>query len=82
MADPKYLRGNLKFCLAHAIEECGEFLAAAGKTLRWGQDSFNPELPVAQQEKNGRWLARELDDVEGAMKRLRIHLVAAGYASG
>ena len=57
-------------CLAHAVEECGEFLAAAGKTQRWGALSYNPELPPEQREDNVRWLERELADVLEAMHRL------------
>lgn len=68
--DPKYLRPGFDFALGHAIEEAGEFLAAAGKTLRWGPDSVNPELPVEQQEPNLDWLTRELHDLDGALRRL------------
>jgi hypothetical protein len=75
MADPKYLRDGFDFCLSHAIEECGEFLAAAGKLQRWGLDSVNPELPAHQQETNLAWLIRELHDVQDAMSRLRRSLV-------
>lgn len=71
MADPKYLRQGFNFCLAHAIEECGEFLAAAGKLQRWGPHSVNPELPREMQESNIDWLFRELLDVQEAMERLR-----------
>lgn len=70
MANPRYLRPNFKFCLSHAIEECGEFLAAAGKTQRWGALSVNPELPPSDQERNVDWLRREMRDVRGAMERL------------
>ena len=42
MTDPKYIRHNLPFALAHAIEEAGELLAAMGKTLRWGWEGVNP----------------------------------------
>ena len=53
--------------LAHVIEECGEFLAAAGKTLRFGAASYNPELPPDQREDNVTWLLRELADLEQAI---------------
>lgn len=66
----KYLRPGFGFALAHAIEEAGEFLAAAGKTARWGRDSYNPELPAAAREINEDWLKRELDDLRGALERL------------
>lgn len=81
MADQKYLRDNLRFCLAHAIEECGEFLAAAGKTQRWGLQSYNPELKPKQRETNVRWLLREMDDLEGAITRLRKKLAEEGCES-
>ena len=62
-------------CLARLIEEAGEVLAAAGKSARFGFDSFNPELPVDQQETNADWLLREMDDLQHAMNDLRQHLV-------
>jgi hypothetical protein len=69
VSDPKYLRSDLGSLLGHFIEECGESLAAAGKTLRRGLDSSNPELPPGW---SGRvWLLRELDDLELAITRLR-----------
>lgn len=46
------------------VEECGEVQAAVGKTLRWGPDSVNPELPQEQQETNRDWILRELCDLE------------------
>lgn len=56
--------------LGHLIEECGEILAAAGKTLRFGMLSTNPELPPEQQETNISWLKRELQDLKLAIVRL------------
>lgn len=67
---PEYLRPGFSFALAHAVEEAGEFLAAAGKTGRWGLDSVNPELPTEQQETNRGWLRREMDDLRWALNRL------------
>lgn len=58
--------------LGYLIEECGEVLAAAGKSLRWGLDSANPELPVAQRERNDAWLLRELVDLEQAIALARV----------
>jgi hypothetical protein len=66
----EYLRPGFDFALAHAIEEAGEFLAAAGKTSRWGKLSSNPELPPREQETNICWLMREMVDLRGALKRL------------
>jgi NTP pyrophosphatase (non-canonical NTP hydrolase) len=56
--------------LGYLVEECGEVLAAAGKTLRWGPDSANPEVPPSQQETNREWLLRELADLNGAIRRV------------
>lgn len=66
----EYLRPGFDFTLAHAIEEAGEFLAAAGKTQRWGRQSYNPELPPEERETNEAWLRRELHDLRGALDRL------------
>lgn len=74
MAEAKYLRPGVPFALAHVVEECGEVLAATGKCQRWGLESVNPELPLADQETNRDWLIRELDDLEGAIARLRKEL--------
>jgi len=70
MSDPRFLQDGFDKCLAHAIEECGEFLAAAGKTQRWGRRSVNPLLPPEQQETNEMWLRREMLDVHSALERL------------
>lgn len=70
MSETKYLQEGFDKRLAHAIEECGEFLAAAGKTQRWGRHGYNPE-PGSNRETNITWLMRELTDVEEAMARLR-----------
>lgn len=67
---PEYLRPGFDFALAHAVEEAGEFIAAAGKTQRWGRMSVNPELPPEQQETNRDWLLREITDLRGALDRL------------
>ncbi len=58
----------------YAIEEAGEFLHAAGKTLRWGEASCNPELPMGERESNVTWLRREMADLRGALDRLEKHL--------
>lgn len=66
----EYLFGGFDFCLAHAIEECGEFLTAAGKTQRFGATSVNPEIPIADRETNIAWTKREIADLRGALDRL------------
>lgn len=71
MADPKYIRHDFDGSLGHVIEECGEVLAAAGKTLRHGWASCNPELRKSEQETNGDWLQREMQDLREALDRLQ-----------
>jgi hypothetical protein len=64
---------------------CGRTLAAAGKTLRWGTRSYNPELPEAERETNADWLRREVRELEvfllastkrspGALSQLEIEI--------
>lgn len=74
MSHDPFLPHTCDDCLAHAIEECGEFIAAAGKTLRFGYLSVNPLLPAADREPNIEWLRRELADVRQAMARLEAQL--------
>lgn len=57
--------------LGYLVEECGEVLAALGKSLRWGLESVNPELPLEQQETNRAWLDRELTDLLRAISYAR-----------
>jgi NTP pyrophosphatase (non-canonical NTP hydrolase) len=54
--------------LGYLVEECGETMAAVGKTIRWGSTSTNPELPINKQELNRDWLIRELVDLKRAIK--------------
>lgn len=71
MSDPKYIReGDVHFALAHAAEEAGETIAAIGKSLRWGLDSHNPELPEAERETNEAWVRREVADLQASLRRL------------
>ena len=60
-------KGN---ALGKFIEECGEAIAAAGKTVRFGWSSYNP-LPGASTETNEAWLRREVTDLEEAISRLK-----------
>ena len=71
MADKRFIRYDYHGSLGHAIEEAGEFIAAAGKTLRWGLDGVNPDLPPYDQETNARWLQREMKDLREALDRLQ-----------
>ena len=70
MSDPKYMRPGLDFACGKAIEEAGEFLAAMGKTQRWGWYSVNPELPESEQESNLLWVRREMNDLRDALDNL------------
>lgn len=78
MTDPKYMRPGLGFAMGKAIEEAGEFLAAIGKTQRWGWMSTNPELPVEQRETNADWVRREMADLRGALDHLE-HEMTLGH---
>lgn len=68
MSNPEFK--NCGNALGRFVEECGEALAAAGKTVRFGWDSFNP-LPGASTETNEQWLHREIIDLEEAIHRLK-----------
>lgn len=70
----RYLSEDVDQSLAHVVEECGEFLQAAGKTQRWGWDSTNPEIPAEERETNLQWLRRELTDLEEAIAFLKAHM--------
>jgi NTP pyrophosphatase (non-canonical NTP hydrolase) len=63
---------NMDIVLGYLIEECGEVLQAAGKSIRWGFDSVNPEVPVSQQVTNIHWLLNELDDLTEAIRLVRL----------
>ena len=75
MTDPKYIRPGLYFAVGRATEEAGEFLAAIGKTLRWGWHSVNPELPPDKQETNVEWVLREMADLRAALDNLEKALI-------
>ena len=68
---PKYEPVTSEQALGYLVEECGEVLHAAGKSIRWGLGSSNPELPRNRRETNGLWLRRELADLEAAIVRVR-----------
>lgn len=72
----RYLRPGPDFAIAHLVEECGEVLMAAGKTQRFGLASFNPEVQPCHRETNRDWLLREIEDLEGAIARVRQELGA------
>ena len=62
------------------MEEMGEAIAAGCKTMRWGPDSVNPELPPEQQERNIDWVMREIADVERAIAAFRQHIADTPHA--
>ncbi|HYD07504.1 MAG TPA: hypothetical protein VEC60_17335 [Reyranella sp.] len=68
---PKYKPKTTKAKLAHLVEEAGEVVSAAGKSLRFGLDSVNPDLPRSEQETNRHWLMREMADLEAACRAVR-----------
>ena len=68
---PEYEPKTIDQKLGYLVEECGEVLAAVGKTLRWGPASTNPEIDPADRETNAEWVLRELADLEQAMARVR-----------
>lgn len=74
MTDPRYMHSGLDFAVGKAVEEAGEFLAAAGKTLRWGWFSVNPDLTPEKQETNISWVMRELEDLRAALNNLEYEI--------
>lgn len=68
---PQYEPKTINQKLGYLVEECGEVQAAVGKTIRWGLESTNPELPPEEQETNRDWVLRELDDLERAIRYAR-----------
>lgn len=64
--------------MGYLVEECGEVLAAAGKTLRWGLNSVNPELPKEEQETNRAWLLREFVDLRRAIDLVEDEIIWDG----
>lgn len=76
--DPKFqyqpLANNLPLTeqtlLVRVIEECGELIQCATKTLRFGPSSVNPYLPPEQQETNIDAFIREQKDLLDVLKDL------------
>jgi len=66
----RYRSKTTKQALAHLAEELSEAATAAAKSLRWGLESVNPELPPEDQESNLAWLRREIRDVAEAYRAL------------
>lgn len=70
MTDPRYMRPGLDFARGKMIEELGELQAALGKSIRWGWESSNPELPPADRVTNVAWVRDEMRDVRDALDNL------------
>lgn len=64
---PQYMPVTPTEKLGYLVEECGEVLAATGKTIRWGFRGYNPEIPIKQREFNKDWLLREIKDLKTAI---------------
>ncbi len=64
---PEYEFKTTEEALAQLVEDCGTFLAAAGKAQRLGLQGVNPELPKAQQEKYIWEVFREVANLRQAM---------------
>ena len=79
--NPAYETKTNEQKMAHLVEECGEVMAAVGKSLRWGLNSVNPELPVSEQETNRDWILRELADLELAISNVKEMLSINSYAA-
>lgn len=67
----EFLPHDLAGKLGKLTEECGEVLAAVGKTQRFGLDSVNPLIPEDQRVTNKDWLLAELSDLEHAIEAVR-----------
>lgn len=70
----RYKPQSLEQALGYLAEECGETMAALGKSIRWGLDAVNPELPPEEQETNQEWLVREMADLHAAIGIVHEHL--------
>ena len=70
MTQQKYMRPGLNFAVGKTVEELGELQAALGKVLRWGWESYNPELLAKDREMNENWVRREIADVRSALDNL------------
>lgn len=64
--------------LGYLAEECGEVLAAVGKTIRWGTESYDPTVGVNLRETNAEWILREIQDLKLAIKIVENDLKTGG----
>ena len=77
MSNPKYMKRGLAFARGNLIEEIGELQSemcgmlvklgrlqkALGKSLRYGLDGYNPELPEDKRVTNEAWIQCEINDI-------------------
>lgn len=70
MSDSRFRVNGFDDRLFKVVEECGEVLAAVGKTQIYGPFSSNPLLPPEEREFNIDWLKRELEDLKLAISNL------------
>lgn len=61
---PEYVPQTLTQKMGYLIEEAGELQSAIGSALRWGLNSFNPEIPKEERVTNRQWILDEIHDVE------------------
>ena len=75
-AKPQYVPKTPRERLGYLVEECGEVLQIAGKSLRYGYRGFNPELPECARVTNAELLRREIADLKVALSLIRedLHL--------
>ncbi len=64
---PQYMPKTIEAKLGYLVEECGEVLAAVGKTQRWGLASVDPTSKDDEPETNRAWVMRELQDLKNAI---------------
>lgn len=74
MVDPRFVKTGREQAKDRLIEECGELVAALGKTGRFGWASYNPLLPLEERELNIDWVRREMNDVRLALDAMEKEL--------
>lgn len=79
----RYMPRGIGATLGYLVEECGEVMAAVGKTQRWGVSGIDPTdaavmVPDGESmrpETNREWILRELADLENAIALTKKALV-------
>lgn len=70
----QYIPHSLEQKLGYLMEECGEVMHATGKSIRWGFQGANPEIPEEERITNAQWLLDELNDLKRAISWVENHL--------